>query len=98
MTTHEPYRPMLSYIQCAGCGEIVDVPAELATDDNEPSGEPYYCDACDRMYSDLAMTDDDVEDFLAANSCPYCGKEYEDFSDLGCGHCDRRSPDWGLLP
>lgn len=22
--------------------------------------------------------------------CPFCGKEYEDWSDLGCSHCDRR--------
>ncbi len=28
--------------------------------------------------------------------CPHCGKEYEDFSDLGCGHCDRRHPEWGM--
>ncbi len=28
--------------------------------------------------------------------CPYCGKPYEDFSDLGCGRCDRRSPEWGI--
>jgi hypothetical protein len=24
--------------------------------------------------------------------CPHCGKEYEDFSDLGCEHCDQRYP------
>jgi hypothetical protein len=30
--------------------------------------------------------------------CPYCGKEYEDFSDLGCEHCDRRHPDFGTTP
>jgi hypothetical protein len=35
--------------------------------------------------------DDDYE----PECCPFCGKEYEDFSDLGCGHCDRRHPDWG---
>jgi len=29
--------------------------------------------------------------------CPHCGKEYEDFSDIGCGHCDRRSPEWGMF-
>jgi hypothetical protein len=22
--------------------------------------------------------------------CPFCGKEYEDFSDYGCPHCDVR--------
>lgn len=24
--------------------------------------------------------------------CPECGKEYEDFSDLGCARCDQRHP------
>jgi len=31
-------------------------------------------------------------------TCPHCGKEYEDFSDLGCGHCDARHPDFGAMP
>jgi hypothetical protein len=22
--------------------------------------------------------------------CPFCGKEYEDFSDYGCSYCDVR--------
>jgi len=30
--------------------------------------------------------------------CPNCGKAYEDFSDLGCGRCDRRHPDYRVLP
>ncbi len=32
--------------------------------------------------------DDDRE----KEACPHCGKEYEEFSDLGCEHCDRRHP------
>jgi hypothetical protein len=27
--------------------------------------------------------------------CPVCGKEYEDFSDLGCPACDQRHPNFG---
>lgn len=30
------------------------------------------------------------------NYCRHCGKNIYDFSDLGCGHCDRRSPEWGI--
>src|SRR6266850_5193183 len=31
-------------------------------------------------------------------TCKHCGKELEDFSDIGCGYCDQRHPEWGLLP
>jgi len=30
--------------------------------------------------------------------CEYCGKPFEDFSDLGCERCDRRHPDYGVIP
>ena len=30
--------------------------------------------------------------------CPNCGKEYEDFSDMGCEKCDHRHPDFGVMP
>lgn len=30
--------------------------------------------------------------------CEHCGKELEDFSDLGCEYCDVRHPHFGLLP
>lgn len=30
--------------------------------------------------------------------CPRCGKAFEEFGDLGCGYCDRRSPDFGIRP
>ncbi len=30
--------------------------------------------------------------------CSHCGKAFDDFSDLGCGYCDRRSPEWGMMP
>lgn len=29
--------------------------------------------------------------------CPHCGKEYEDWSDLGCGRCDSRHHEYGVL-
>lgn len=28
--------------------------------------------------------------------CEHCGKAFEDCSDLGCGHCDARHPEFGL--
>jgi len=30
--------------------------------------------------------------------CKHCGKELYDFSDIGCGYCDRRHPDFGIMP
>lgn len=39
------------------------------------------------------LDDEDPLDY-----CDHCGKAFEDFSDLGCGYCDRRSPEWGILP
>lgn len=79
-------------ITCAGCGEIIDVPAELCPDDQVETVEPYYCDACED-FVDYLLEDDEPDE-----CCPYCGKAYEDFSDMGCGYCDRRSPDWGVMP
>ena len=29
--------------------------------------------------------------------CDHCGKPFDEFGDLGCGHCDRRHPEFGLL-
>lgn len=31
-------------------------------------------------------------------NCPHCGKSYYDFSDLGCGRCDSRCPEFGIEP
>jgi hypothetical protein len=39
----------------------------------------------------------ETEDDEAEPRCRHCGKPYEEFSDLGCGYCDQRSSDWGLL-
>lgn len=45
-----------------------------------PVCHDYYC-FCDRY----AEGEEDERDY-----CRYCGKEYEDFSDLGCSACDVR--------
>ena len=49
----------------------------------------------DRDYYDQSGFLDDEEEI---ECCPNCGKEYEDFSDMGCEKCDRRHPDYGVLP
>lgn len=41
--------------------------------------------------------DDDYWMEFEPECCGRCGKEFEDFSDLGCGYCDSRHPEWGLL-
>ena len=46
------------------------------------------------MTEEQELVDDEPEP--EPECCPYCGKPYEDFSDLGCGRCDRRSPEWGI--
>lgn len=48
----------------------------------------FYPDGCEPW---MPLDDEELD------CCPHCGKEYQDFSDMGCGHCDQRSPDWGVL-
>lgn len=45
-----------------------------------------------KSYDEAFFTDDDraQEDAPGSEVCPYCGKEYEDFSDYGCEFCDSR--------
>jgi len=57
----------------------------------------------EELYPDL-IHDDDWDDEMNWDEeepdedfCPWCDKNIFDFSDMGCGHCDRRSPEWGLL-
>lgn len=59
----------------------------------------YYgwdCSICDAMipYGGEPWMDYDSE----PDCCRHCGKELEDFSDLGCEHCDARHPLFGVLP
>lgn len=42
---------------------------------------------------DFADEEEPESDF-----CHHCGKNIYDFSDLGCGKCDARHPDWGMMP
>ena len=42
------------------------------------------------------MTEADYDD-EEEHCCVHCGKPFEDFSDIGCRYCDRRSPDYGVL-
>ena len=40
--------------------------------------------------------EDFADDEAGEEYCSHCGKAFEDFSDLGCGFCDRRSPEWEI--
>lgn len=33
----------------------------------------------------------------AERCCHFCGKEFTDFSDLGCEYCDTRCPGFGVM-
>jgi protein-arginine kinase activator protein McsA len=41
--------------------------------------------------------DPEIDEDMELETCPHCGKAFEDFSEIGCGHCDRRSPEWGTV-
>lgn len=83
----------MAFVKCAGCDEIIDIPDELVgmhADGEVTTDEPYYCDACER----IAETAADVD---TTERCRHCGKDLQDFSDLGCEWCDRRHPDFGSV-
>jgi rubrerythrin len=77
---------------CPECGQACycngDIDDILFDDQSDQALGCNHCTVDDAKvgYSEL----DDLE----SESCPHCGKAYEDFSDLGCGFCDRRSPDF----
>ena len=52
------------------------------------------CGGCIAYSSVVAQSDPDD----GQERCQECGKDYEDFSDIGCWRCDQRSPDFGVLP
>lgn len=58
----------------------------------------YYDGGEHRYYDGTQWCDCGVEDTRTPEVCPHCGKEYEDFSDLGCEYCDRRHPNFGITP
>jgi hypothetical protein len=94
----------MNFVKCSGCGEQIAVPAELYPEPINgeiPLDEPYYCDACDREAENaVAASMGDDYDGLGweESTCSHCGKDIYDWSDLGCGYCDRRHPDFGMLP
>jgi hypothetical protein len=60
---------------------------EIREQEMRPEDEDYFL-WCE-------MNQDEDED--GEPCCGHCGKPFEEFSDLGCGYCDRRSPDWGIM-
>ena len=83
----------MPYIKCSGCETTIDIPDELADnlEGEVATTEPYYCDACER-------TAENAADIDTTEYCEHCGKDIEDWSDLGCEYCDRRHPLYGMLP
>lgn len=83
----------MSFVKCSGCGEQIAIPAELYPEPVNGEillNEPYYCDACEWE----AETDADID---TTEYCSHCGKDVEDWSDLGCEYCDRRHPLYGFI-
>lgn len=82
----------MAYVKCSGCETMIDIPDELAGDlyGEVKTNDPYYCDSCERTA--LAAADVDTTEY-----CHHCGKDIEDFSDLGCEYCDARHPYFGVL-
>jgi hypothetical protein len=68
---------------CALCNAVTMIRAAQPPEDDE--------DFPEEEYGDPVGYDEPEE------SCPNCGKVLEDFSDLGCGQCDQRSPEWGII-
>lgn len=57
----------------------------MCEQDDEPVSGPDFDE-------DYWLSDEDDRD-----TCPHCGKEYEEFGDLGCEYCDARHPGFGTL-
>lgn len=82
---------MTTTVKCSGCDTLIEIPDELIGDGQDwagvgmAGGEPYYCDACERIAQAAVDQEPDPSSY-----CHYCGKMYEDFSDLGCEFCDTR--------
>lgn len=83
-------------LTCARCQDTFEVPAELIGEQELLAPLCGHCqEIMDEQMAQAALgsvLEDDPSRY-----CPHCGKEYEDFSDMGCGHCDRRSPEWGTV-
>lgn len=66
------------------CGEEFD-------SEEERHSHELHCPACEALCFDSS---DEIKDEPV---CLHCGKPLYDFSDIGCGHCDQRSPEWGIV-
>jgi len=53
------------------------------------------CIKCGKFYADGCAPWDSGE---PRECCGHCGKEFEDWSDLGCEYCDARHPCYGIVP
>ena len=63
-------------------------------DDNEEDYHSFDC-TCENCLQnhperDILYGDGDYFNYPNPETCPHCGKELEDFSDLGCEYCDTR--------
>ena len=67
---------------------------------DSPQRMDYTCSYCGYSNPDDSFIPDDwyEEDDRDPDTCPHCGKEYEDFSDMGCEYCDTRHPFYGIVP
>ncbi|MCP9495910.1 MAG: hypothetical protein MSG64_15785 [Pyrinomonadaceae bacterium MAG19_C2-C3] len=69
---------------------------EPCPDFNHEWKDEYYgtrCQKCDLFFPDGCAPWDEPQEL---ECCSHCGKDIYDFSDLGCGYCDRRNPEFGL--
>lgn len=82
----------MTYVKCAGCGEIIEIPDELLASDlidlgvddiTDALGEPYYCDACE-----WKKPEDDIL-FCREHQCPTHLTDYEEGSRYECPECQR---------
>ncbi len=62
------------------------------------SFEPAWEDMDPQQRAAYEASVEDFEESRCEDFCSSCGKEFSDFSDLGCGRCDRRSPEFGMVP
>jgi hypothetical protein len=71
----------------------------ICKDDNHDFEENYYgyqCKNCDLFYAFGNAPWDDQEP-NPEDYCRNCGKEFSDFGDIGCEHCDTRAVGYGVL-
>jgi hypothetical protein len=57
------------------------------------TGGPCTQPDCEKCWPDEPSVYDEPP-----RTCSHCGKELEDFSDLGCSVCDQRHPNFGVMP